>query len=182
MSELQPTKADVSAPAPSQIEVRLGKKIYHLAYVPAFALAYALLKQGQCEDAATLFERLKAFTDQGPKALIMEAFCHAATLHFSDCGKPLGEIFNGERQHVAAELHNAFVSFHVGIRQDALTTMIDLVNKHPDLPTLCLLLGDMFAKTGQVDMARTCWKMAVKRDHLGGAVAVVASRQLKRGA
>jgi hypothetical protein len=180
----EPSSADerVSGRFPAHIDVRVGKKVHRLAYEQAFALACSLLEKGQFDDAAVLFGRLKEFSDQGPRALIMQAFCLAAALHFDDCSKPLAEGFNGEKQQIAAELHNAFVSYHVGIRQDALKTMIELVNKHHELPTLCLLLGNMFAAAGQTDLARQCWTLAVHRDRPGGAVARVAMHHLKRTA
>ena len=170
----------VSGPSPAHIDVRVGKKVHRIAYEQAFALACSLLEKEQFDDAAKLFERLKEFSDRGPRAQIMQAYCLAAALHFDDCSKPLAEGFNGDKQQIAAELHNAFVSYHVGIRQDALKTMIELVNKYHDLPTLCLLLGDMFETAGQSDMARQCWSLAVRRDRPGGAVAVVATNHLKR--
>jgi Flp pilus assembly protein TadD len=165
---------------PAQIEIRIGKKVQRVAYAQAFMLACSLLDDGQVEDAIRLFERLAEFTDHGPRALIMLAFCHAAALHFEQCSRPLAELFNGDKKHVAADLHNAFVSYHVGIRQDALNIMVELVNKHPDLPTLCLLLGNMFAAAGESGMAKKCWSLAVHRDRNDGAVAAVATKHLKR--
>jgi hypothetical protein len=180
----EPSKAVKGAdgPAPAHIDVRVGKKVYRIGYEQAFSLACSLLEKGQFDDAAKLFERLQEFSDRGPRAQIMQAFCLSAALHFDDCGKPLAEGFNGDKQQIAAELHNAFVSYHVGIRQDALKTMIELVNKYHELPTLCLLLGDMFETAGQSDMARQCWALAVRRDRPGGAVAVVARNHLNRPA
>jgi hypothetical protein len=58
--------------------------------------------------------------------------------------------------------------------------MVELVNQHRDLPTLCLLLGNMFMAANELQNARKCWSLAVQRDRPGGAVARVAMRYLRR--
>jgi hypothetical protein len=177
MSEHSDTKP--LTPAPAILEVNVGGKVQVMSYEQAFLLACTLIDQKQFENAARLFERLQAFTDRGPRAFIMQAFCEAAALHFDNCSKPLAATFDGENQSLAADLHNAFISYHVGIRQDAITSLADLVNRHRDLPTICLLLGDMFRGMGKPGMARKCWTLAVKRDWPNGAVAIVAARHMQ---
>lgn len=166
-------------PPPAEIDVTIDGKTYRLPYQKAFSLGCKLLKKGQAAEAAKLFERLEEFADRGPRAFIMQAFCEAAALHFEDCSRPLAEVFEGEQQQIAGALHNAFVSYHVGIRQDGLRAMIELVNKYQELPTLCLLLGDMLESAGRLPLARKCWSLAVHRDRPGGAVAAVAMRRLR---
>jgi hypothetical protein len=168
------------APAPVEIEVGIGGQTHRLSYEKAFALGCSLLEKGHITDAAALFERLEEFTDRGPRAFIMQAFCEAAGLNFENCSRPLVEAFQGEKQDIAGALHNAFVSYHVGIREDALNAMVELVNKHRELPTLCLLLGDMLETAGRASMARKCWSLAIHRDRPGGAVAAVAMQHLRR--
>jgi hypothetical protein len=168
------------SPTPVEIEVGIGDQTHRLSYEKAFALGCNLLEKGQIADAAALFERLEEFTDRGPRAFIMQAFCEAAALHFEDCSRPLVQAFDGENQEIAGVLHNAFVSYHVGIRQDALNAMIELVNRHRDLPSLCLLLGDMLEASNRLPLARKCWSLAVHRDRPGGAVAAVAMQHLRR--
>lgn len=175
-----PTSAVPTAiSAPVQIELQLGTQVQRFSYEQAFVVACSLLDHGQIEEAATVFWRLREFADRGPRAFIMQAFCEAAALHFEDCSKPLAQVLDGDKRQLAADLHNAFVSYHVGIRQEALTAMIDLVNKHHDLPTLCLLLGNMFAAANQFGRARQCWSLAVHRDGKRGAVALAAARRLQ---
>jgi len=83
-------------------------------------------------------------------------------MQFQQCSKPLAQVFEGEKQEVAAALHAAFVSYHVGIRQEALSSMVELVNKHSELPTLALLLGNMLAAAKQLPMAHNAgyWRCA----------------------
>jgi len=176
MSELSDTRP--LTPAPARLVVKLGGKHLALSYEEAFGLAYALIDKKQFESAARLFERLQQFTDRGPRAFIMQAFCEAASLHFERCSKPLLSTFDGDNRILAAELHSAFISYHVGIRQEAITTLADLVNRNRELPTVCLLLGDMYCAIGNIDMARKCWSLAIKRDWPNGSVAVIAARHM----
>jgi hypothetical protein len=169
-----------AVPAPAEIEIKIGEETHRLRYEQAFVLACTMVERGQAADAARLFERLEEFTDHGPRAFIMQAFCEAAAMQFAACSRPLAEAFDGEQGAIASALHNAFVSYHVGIRKDGLNAMIELVNKHPDFPTLSLLLGNMLEAADQLPMARKCWSLAVHRDRQGGAVAAAAMQNLKR--
>ena len=173
------TKPEWWFPAPTEIKVVIDGQPQQLSYEKAFALGCSLLKKGRVADAAAIFERLEEFPDRGPRAFIMQAFCEAAALQFDKCGQPLTAVFDGEQQKIATALHNAFVSYHVGIREDALKSRADLVNKYPDYPTLCLLLGNMLDGADKKPLARKCWSLAVHRDRPGGAVAMVAMRQLR---
>jgi predicted Zn-dependent protease len=174
------TPAEVTQPAPSTVKVVVDGVSHELRFDQAFALACDLLEKGAAREASKLFERLEEFPDRGPRAFIMQAFCEASTLNFEKCSKPLRQALAGQDQSVAEALHAAFVSYHVGIRQDALESMTKLVNEHTELPTLCLLLGNMLRKEGKLSLARRCWTLAVKRDRTGGAVAAAAGKRLTR--
>jgi hypothetical protein len=178
--EVDEPDTQLEPPQPAEIVVKLDGKTHHLAFEQAFALGCSLLEKGSPEEAAKLFERLEEFTDRGPRAFIMQAFCEAAAMHFDSCSKPLAEAFAGSDPEIVTSLHNAFISYHVGIRQEGLDAMVTLVNKHRDLPTLCLLLGNMCEAAGRLTMAKRCWALAVHRDRPGGAVAAVAMRHLRR--
>jgi hypothetical protein len=167
------------APAPAQVNVNLGGSIRVVSYEQAFVLAFALVDQKRYEHAARLFELLEQFTDRGPRAFIMQAFCEAAASRFDDCSKPLAATFHGDDQSIAAELHNAFISYHVGIRQDAIAALADIVNRNRELPTVCLLLGDMFHAKGNTESASKCWSLAIQRDWPNGSVAIVAARHMR---
>jgi hypothetical protein len=177
MSDTQPL-----TPEPVIISMQIGGKSRSFTYEETFALGCRLLETQEIESAAQVFEQLKRFTDRGPRACIMQAFCEAAALHFENCSKPLVGAFAGEKQDqdIVGELHNAFISYHVGIRGDALKAMVELVNKHHELPTLCLLLGNMYKASGNLEVARKCWELAIKRDWPTGGVALVAAQHLKK--
>jgi hypothetical protein len=180
MTDADATKLDVPTPVPAEIELVIGGKTCRRTYEQAFTLGCALLEKGHVEDAAKLFERLEEFTDRGPRAFIMQAFCEAAALHFEESSKQLSDLFSAEHPEIAKTLQDAFVSYHVGIRQDALRGMTELVNAHADLPTLCLLLGNMLHAAGRVPLARKCWSLAIHRDRPNGAVAVAAMLRLRK--
>jgi hypothetical protein len=171
---------ELEPPQPAEIAITMGGQTHRLGYEKAFALGFELLEKGKLADAAALFERLEEFADRGPRAFIMQAFCEAAALHFDQCSQPLARAFRGDRQAIAGALQSAFVSYHVGIRKDALNSLTELVNTHHELPTLCLLLGDMLETANDLPMARKCWSLAIHRDRPGGAVAAVAMRHLRR--
>lgn len=173
------TKPEWWFPAPTEIRVVIDGESRALSYEQAFVLGCSLLRKGHVADAAKLFERLEESTDRGPRAFIMQAFCEVAAMHFDKSSQQLMEAFDGESQGIATAIHDAFVSYHVGIRKDALKDMAELVNTYRDYPTLCLLLGDMLKVAGNQPLARKCWSLAVHRDRPGGAVAVVAMRRLQ---
>ena len=81
------------APAPADLDLKIGGKLRKVTYEQAFGLAFELIDQKQYELAAQLFERLEHFTDRGPRAFIMHAFCAAAASHFESCTKPLSATF-----------------------------------------------------------------------------------------
>ena len=116
----------------------------------------------------------------GPRAQIMLARCEAAKSSFAGCREALATVFHGERQTVADELKGAFVFCSLGMRADALRTILELASCYPEYPTNCLLLGDIFRADGNAAKAKKCWQLAVKRDRLRGALAMAAKRQLER--
>jgi hypothetical protein len=166
------------AVAPAEIELTINGEPHRLSYERAFALGCTLLNKGQTEHASKVFERLEAFTDRGPRAFIMRAFCEASAGHFDRCSAALCQAFPGDSLEVAETLHSVFVFYHVASRKEAIRDLIELVNRHRELPTLCLLLGDMLAAAENALLARKCWKQAVRRDRAEGAVAAVAKKRL----
>jgi hypothetical protein len=165
---------------PVDVAVVINGKTQRLSYNKAFILGCALLEKGQASDAAKLFEHMEEFVDRGPRAFVMQAFCEVAAMRFEKAGQPLATAFEGDDQKIAESLQAAFISYHVGIRQDAIKAMTELVNTHRELPALCLLLGNMLHASGKLSIARKCWSLAVHRDCTGGAVAAAAMRQLRK--
>jgi thioredoxin-like negative regulator of GroEL len=167
------------SPAPAEIEIKIGGQSKKLTFEQAFVAACSLMERGQLAAASQLFSRLEAFTDRGPRAFIMHAFCECAEKHFDRSQASLDAAFGQDQHNVAVALQDAFVSYHVGIRHEGLQAIAELVDGHENLPTLCLLLGDMLHAKGDEDLAQRCWSLAVHRDRAGGAVAAAALRHLR---
>lgn len=178
--DLDDTKPEWWFPTSRLITVTINGQPREVTYEQAFSLGCKLLENGDVGPAAKLFERLEEFSDRGPRAFIMQAFCEAAARHFDKCSESLSEVFQGDEREIATALHDVFLSYHVGVRQEALKGMSQLVNKYREYPTLCLLLGNMLQAAGNEAMAQKCWSLAVHRDRPGGSVSNVAMRQLKK--
>jgi len=170
---------DSQSPAPAEIELTINGELHKLPYEKAFSLGCSLLQQGLPDQGIKVFEKLEPFTDRGPRAFILRAFCEAAIKDFAQCSAALSRAFESESIEVGTTLHEAFVFYHVGSRQEALKALADLANEHHELPTLCLLLGDLL-EADNAPLARKCWKLAVRRDRPDGAVAAVAKQRLAR--
>ena len=155
-----------------------GKSLV-LDYAHAFALGDQLLQSGHVTTARAIFESLGKTPNRGPRAQIMLALCQARLKEFAACSTTLAAAFEDDKDSISENLHSALVFQKLGFRSDAIDTLGKLVNRFAGLPTVCLLLGDLFAVQGDWDKASDCWKMALKRDYLRGGVALAASRRLK---
>ncbi len=158
---------------------RLGDQKLSLNYARAFALGDSLFSAGRLKEAAVVFKVLSRRSDRGPRAKIMLAQCEAGLKHFEACSEILEATFEGENQPIAEELHTAFVFHKLGFRDDAIRALSSMALKFESLPTLCLVLGDLFAEHGNRKKAAACWRLAIKRDLLQGGVAISARRRLK---
>jgi hypothetical protein len=161
------------APDPATIKVGIRGKTFSLSYEKAFQLGTFLLNKKRPEAAAKMFERLMQFTDRGPRAAIMRAYCEAAARRCEGCSAALSVAFPSRQRRIAEALHNAFVSYHIGMRDEAVEAIADLCKARHDLPSVCLLLGDMFAARQDWKRAKRCWSLSVERDAPNGAVALV---------
>ena len=168
-----------AAPAPASIELTVGGQKRAVTYEQAFALACGLLENDRIEDASRIFRRLEEFTDRGPRAFIMHAFCESAAKHFDASKEQLDAAFEGQDPKLAATINDAFVYYHVAGRQDGMRMLGEIIDTHEELPTLCLLLGNMLEASGNAALAKRCWSLAVHRDREGGAVAAVAMHRLR---
>ncbi|HSS97729.1 MAG TPA: hypothetical protein VLK33_11900 [Terriglobales bacterium] len=163
--------------------ITVNDKKLKLDFAQAFALADALLEADQPQQAKSIFAALAKVKDRGPRAKLMLAQCEATLRHFQACSEILDATFSdedGPPEPIAQELQNAFVFNKLGFRDDAIRSMHKLASKFENLPTLCLMLGDMFKEQRKFDKAKACWKLAKKRDLLKGGVAIAADRRLKK--
>jgi len=157
----------------------IGGKSLALDYPRAFALGDQLLQSGHVTTARAIFESLGKTPNRGPRAQIMLALCQARLNEFANCSTTLAAAFEDDKDSISENLHSALVFQKLGFRSDAIDTLGQLVTRFAGLPTVCLLLGDLFAVQGDRNKASDCWTMALKRDRLQGGVAIAARRRLK---
>jgi hypothetical protein len=169
-------------PVPASIELRIGGELRDVPYEQAFVIACNLLDHGQHEAASAIFKRLEAFTDRGPRAFIMHAFCESAAKQYDASKAVLDEAFKDGPEGIAARLQDAFVSYHVGIKAEGRQAIAELVDEQQHLPTLCLIMGNVLESSGDLALARRCWTLAINRDRPHGAVAAAASGKLRHTA
>jgi len=156
----------------------IGGKPLVLDYPHAFAFGDQLLQSGHVKTARAIFESLVKTPHRGPRAQVMLALCQARLNEFAACSATLAAAFE-DTQTISENLHSALVFQKLGFRSDAIDTLGQLVTQFADLPTVCLLLGDLFAVQGDRDKASDCWNMALKRDRLQGGITLAARRRLK---
>jgi thioredoxin-like negative regulator of GroEL len=166
--------------SPRTYNFRFRGKAYQLTFEQAFGFGHTLLEGGHAQDAAKLFTALAKVPNRGPRAKIMLAQCQAALDNYAACHEILAAALQGEDQPVAEDLQAAFVYHKLGMEGDAVREVAKVVNKYKNLPTACLVLGDLFAAAGRTDKAVRCWKLAIRRDRRGGGVALTARQQLDR--
>jgi tetratricopeptide (TPR) repeat protein len=111
---------------------------------------------------------------------VMLARCQAGLEDYEACKDLLENAFDAGDSSPVEELQAAFVYRGLGMMDAAIRELIGLVKEHPDLPTACLSLGDMFAAAGKPDKASACWELAIKRDSRNGLVAKAAYKQLRK--
>ena len=159
------------------LNVRAAGKTYSLDFRQAFRFGYTLLRTRKFKDACHVFEAMTHSEAPGPLARIMLAYCKAGLKDYATSNALLCQVFADDEKAKADQLHTAFVYLSVGMWADAIEELTKLARQCPDLPAICLLLGDMLASQGRRTKAILCWRLAVARDHDDGAVAAVA-RQL----
>jgi uncharacterized protein HemY len=152
-----------------------------LSYQEAFVLGYSLARHKHYHPAVAVFQRLAAAPDSSPRASIMLAHCLDELSEFDKAKGVLDNAFPKDHA-VANELQDVFVCERLGAIDEALKDLVDLVNKHKELPTLCLLLGDLFEMRKRPDKARQCWKLAIHRDRPDGPVTMAARQRLAHAA
>jgi lipopolysaccharide biosynthesis regulator YciM len=157
----------------------LHGKEHSLTFQEAFLYGHTLMAGSHFDTAATIFTRLAKVSGRGPRAKVMLSACAAGLDKYSICQDILKVAFEGEDQAVIELLQAAFVYHKLGMQADAIREMTKVVQQFANVPTACLLLGDMFAEQGAEKKAAYCWQLAIKRDRKGGAVGLTARKQLE---
>lgn len=168
-----------SAPKPVTYRVNVGGRQLTMSYQEMFRAGYRLLLAEDFSEAIRVFNLLSSAVDRGPRARILLAFCQAQVRDYTACSQTLNEAFESESTDLEARLHEAFVYWACGLHKDAREELERIIEEHPDLPTISLLLGDLLARAGNRKAPPRFWKMAAQNDRQDGAVGLIARRELK---
>ena len=166
-----------SATHEHHLNIRAAGKMYSLDFRQAFCFGYTLLRTRKFKDAASVFEAMIRLGDHDHLAAIMLAYCKAGLRDYAASNALLCEAFGDGEKTRAEQLHATFVYLSLQMWPDAVQELTALAEECPNLPVICLLLGDLLLIQRKPTKAIQCWRLAAERDHDGGAVATVA-RQL----
>ncbi|MCC6123486.1 MAG: hypothetical protein IT426_00840 [Pirellulales bacterium] len=164
----------------SRIRLRIGERSYLLDPQRAFVFAHNLILKKEYENAATVLKAVVASNVEHPRPAILLAYCKAALKDYAASHDLLELSLPEDKRPVADRLHDAFAYHGLGVRTDTLQELVSLANEYKDMPTVCLILGDIFAEAQKMRQAALCWKLAVQRDGKEGAVAQAARDVLGR--
>ena len=159
------------------LHIRAAGKTYSLDFRQAFRFGYTLLRTQKFQNAASVFEAMTRLGNHDHLATIMLAYCKAGLRDYAASNALLCEAFGDGEKTRAEQLHATFVYLSLQMWPDAAEELTTMATENPDLPVICLLLGNLLLVQRKRTKAIQCWRLATERDHDGGAVAAVA-RQL----
>ncbi|MDZ4780824.1 MAG: hypothetical protein SGJ19_11270, partial [Planctomycetia bacterium] len=111
------------------------------------------------------FSTAKRCTIQAPftpvRLLLARGFSRVG--FFAECKALLVETFGAEHTDLAKQLHDALVLPTFGAKEEAYQELVDVAQHHPELPTVCLILGDLWERIGRLDKVEQLWKLAARR-------------------
>lgn len=160
------------------IRLQTGDKTFIVSPRHAYAMAHTLFRTKRYEAAAKLLKAVASKGNEGPRISILLACCKAGMKDYAGCNDLLHKLFDTENEPVAESLQAAFIFDSVGMQGDAIRELLKVADEHPELPTVCLLLGDLMAAIGNTNKAAKCWRLAAKRDQDRGFVAQAAKKSL----
>jgi tetratricopeptide (TPR) repeat protein len=173
-------KMTVSVTKEKRIRMVVGSKTREVSLDGALSYAYWLIKAGHYGPAATICAPVIQFASHAARAAILLARCEAGLRNYAASDRILHSRFATQDAPLAEELQAAFVYDSLGLHRDAVHELAAVAQAHPDLPTVCLLLGDWYARLGYRDRAIACWKAAIQRDRQNGSAAQAALGELAR--
>ncbi|MHB1035499.1 MAG: tetratricopeptide repeat protein [Pirellulales bacterium] len=159
-----------------RIKLRIGHQTRDLTADEALALAYSLVQSKKYQPASQIADLVARRNGSNSRVAILQAYCAAGRNDYAACNVILREAF--AEAAVAERLQAAFVYLSLGLKVDAARELDEIAGGHAELPTVCLLLGDLLAVMGQTAKAAIAWKLAIQRDHRGGSAALTAHKRL----
>lgn len=153
---------------PPKLTVNLSGKKYHLSIERAFSLAHQLVCRGSLDSAASVLAWLEDALPNDRRVKVLHARCEGRQGHYAECSQLLNEVFL-DADHlgdVPGPLHAAIVYRATGLLPDARHELNELCSRHPELPSLWLMAGDLWLAVGRPDKARQAWQAAAQHDEL----------------
>jgi predicted Zn-dependent protease len=159
----QPKKRNAQEP---KLSVHFAGKKHRLSVERAFSLAHQLVCRGHLDTAASVLEWLEQALPNDRRVKVLHARCEARQGNYADCSHLLNEVFlkDGQLEDVPGPLHTTIVYRASNLLGDARNELKVLCSKHPELPSLRLLAGDLWLAVGRPDRAVLGWQAAMKHD------------------
>lgn len=149
-----------------------------VSFNDAFSFGHQLWRRGKVLESTLVFQRLQRLDSTCRPARFMLARGLARLGKFADCHQLLHETLGAEDSSLASKLHDAFVMRAVGHKRDAIRELAEIAKGHDDLPSICLILGDLWESLGDSRCAQAAWKLAAQRARGRGPVAHSAAFQM----
>ena len=165
----------------ARLTVNLAGKKHRLSVERAFSLAHQLLCHGKLDSATAVLEWLEQTLPNDRRVKVLHARCEARLGHFAECSQLLNQGFldSGPWKAVPDLLHAALVYRASGLLPDARQELKELCSRHPELPSLWLLAGDLWLAVGRPDKAQEAWSIAARHDHEPSLIATTARHRIQ---
>jgi hypothetical protein len=166
-------------PVPVSFSVQRGSRRAELTYQQLFATGHRFWLASRWAEAERVFEHLSTVSDRGPRAHILLAHCKVMLGDYAGCSSLLAAALPTEDYGSAAsDLHDTFVLWKVSFFSEVKHGLERVIAEHPELPTPCLILGDLLMRTGNRQQPPRLFQQAIDRDRSDGAIAAIAQVQL----
>ncbi|QDT52120.1 hypothetical protein Pan44_01290 [Caulifigura coniformis] len=152
-----------------------------LTFEQAFVRAHRMLLRGKVAVALQMIEWLER-TQPGDRCVaVLHARAAARSGDFAGCSRLLTAAFRDDERlvDVAGQLHTAVVFRATGLYPSARAELRELCERHPELPSLWLLAGDLWQVVGRRDRAVQSWKEAIRHDYPTKLISKAAGKRIE---
>lgn len=163
------------------ISVRIHGHCSQIGTSDAFALAHQMLCRGKFEAADLLLNWLTGILPNDRRVIVLKARCAARQGRYEKCSQLLNTIpIEGAwSDDIVEQLHAAIIYRVAGLFADARNELRAICGAHPNLPSLWLMIGDLWLGVGRPDNAESAWRSAARFDvHTPTIVARAAHQRM----
>ncbi len=172
---IKPSKADQQL---RTMEFLIDKKRYRLTYEQAFALGHQLWRRNKPRESARVLQKLCQWQPDCQGARLLFARGLARLGRYDSCNELLQAAFADIEGSLAAQVQDALVMWTLGERKEAIRDLTTIARDHDDLPSICLILGDLWEQSGDHERACALWALAARRADRRGPIAYSARCQI----